>query len=65
MTDETQVKWNQISCAEREALVDALGRSCNGFSEASGVCVLAGRTARLMTWTTTPTQEGWATRDPG
>lgn len=44
MSGEVQVDWNQISCAEREALVDEIGRSCNGFSEESGVGVLTGRT---------------------
>lgn len=44
MTAEPEVEWHAITCAEREALVDELGRSCNGFSDASGITVLAGRT---------------------
>lgn len=36
--------WQQITCTEREALVDEHGRSYNGFSEESGITVLAGRT---------------------
>jgi hypothetical protein len=33
--------WVQISCTEREALVDEKGRSYNGFSEESGIGVLS------------------------
>lgn len=33
--------WRQITCLEREALIDSLGRSYNGFNDASGVKVLA------------------------
>ena len=36
--------WRQITCWEREALVDRLGRSYNGFSAESGIGVHAGRT---------------------
>lgn len=36
--------WKQITCAEREALIDERGRSHNGFSTESGVGVISGRT---------------------
>lgn len=35
-------KWRKITCAEREQLIDALGRSYNGLARPYGV--LAGRT---------------------
>ena len=31
--------WQQLTCAEREAQIDARGRSYNGFDDASGVGV--------------------------
>lgn len=36
--------WQRISCSEREELVDRLGRSYNGFSAESGICVLSSKT---------------------
>ena len=36
--------WHPITCQEREALVDKLGRSYGGFSKASGVGVLSSKT---------------------
>jgi hypothetical protein len=38
------VSWQQITCEERDALVDELGRSYNGFSKGSGVGVLSSLT---------------------
>lgn len=35
--------WRKITCEEREALVDELGRSYNGLASPE-FCVLAGRT---------------------
>jgi hypothetical protein len=35
------MSWQQITCDEREALVDRLGRSYNGFSDESGIGVLS------------------------
>jgi hypothetical protein len=36
-------QWVQITCREREALVDRIGRSYNGFSRESGVSVIGSR----------------------
>lgn len=36
--------WRQITCQEREALIDRLGRSYNGFSAGSGIGVHAAST---------------------
>jgi hypothetical protein len=36
--------WMPISCAEREELIDRLGRSYNGFSGESGIGVLSSKT---------------------
>ena len=36
--------WVQITCKEREALVDSLGRSFNGFSTDSGISVTSSLT---------------------
>lgn len=35
--------WQKIACEQREALVDKFGRSYNGFSDESGIRVIAGR----------------------
>jgi len=36
--------WVKITCTEREALIDELGRSYNGFSAESGIHVWAAST---------------------
>jgi hypothetical protein len=36
--------WRAITCEEREALIDRLGRSYGGFSQESGIGVHAGST---------------------
>lgn len=36
--------WARITCEEREALIDRLGRSYGGFSQESGIGVHAGST---------------------
>lgn len=36
--------WVEITCKEREQLVDRIGRSFNGFDPATGVGVLSSRT---------------------
>jgi hypothetical protein len=38
------VSWKQISCEEREALIDQHGRSYNGFADYTGIGVLSGCT---------------------
>lgn len=38
------MSWHRVTCEMREAVIDALGRSYNGFSEESGIGPLSSRT---------------------
>jgi hypothetical protein len=40
----TSTEWQQISCDERESLVDAFGRSFNGFADHTGIGPISSRT---------------------
>ncbi len=38
------MRWRQVNCQERDALIDRLGRSYNGFSAESGIGVFSSLT---------------------